>query len=88
MWDSSLSAIEDVYREFGRLVKIHGEPENAVETGYDSKAIKDLLNELQVDFKDAKDTVIKEDKERALFSLEQSKGESTQPLLGMQVRTW
>ena len=74
LWDSSLSAIEDVYREFERLVKIHGEPDNAVETGYDLKAIKDLLNELQ-DFKDAKEAVIKEDKDRALFSLEQSKGE-------------
>ena len=75
LWDSSLSAIEDVYREFERLVKIHGEPDNAVETGYDLKAIKDLLNELRVDFKDAKEAVIKEDKDRALFSLEQSKGE-------------
>ena len=69
-----MSAIVDIYREFERLVKIHGEPDNAVETGYDLKAIKDLLNELQ-DFKDAKEAVIKEDKDRALFSLEQSKGE-------------
>ena len=46
LWDTSLSVIEDVCREFERLVKIHGEPENAVETGYDFKAIKDLLNEL------------------------------------------
>ena len=74
LWDSSVSAIVDIYREFERLVKIHGEPDNAVETGYDLKAIKDLLNELQ-DFKDAKEAVIKEDKDRALFSLEQSKGE-------------
>ena len=58
-----------------------------METGYDFKAIKDLLDELRIDFKDAKEAVIQEDKERALFSLEQSKGESTQPLLVMQVKT-
>ena len=82
-----MSAIEDFCRKLERLVTIHGEPENTVETGYDFKAIKNLLNELRVDFKDAKEAVIQEDKERALFSLEQSKGESTQPLLVMQVKT-
>ena len=46
LWDSSLSANEDVCREFERLVTIHGEPENAVETEYDFEAIKDLLKEL------------------------------------------
>ena len=82
-----MSAIEDFCRKLERLVTIHGEPENAVETGYDFKAIKDLLNELRIDFKDAKEALIQEDNERALFSLEQSKGESTQPLLVMQVKT-
>ena len=74
-WDSSMSAIEDVCREFERLVTIHGEPENVVETGYDFKAVKELLNELRVDFKNAKEAVNKEVNVRALFSLEQSKGE-------------
>ena len=76
LWDSSLQSIEDVYREFERLVKIHGEPENAVETGYNLDGIKSLLKDLKIDFKDAKDSVIKEDKDRALFSLEQAKAET------------
>ena len=58
-----MSAIEDVCRELERLVTIHGEPQNAVETGYNLKAIKDLLNDFRVDFKDAKEAVIEEDKE-------------------------
>ena len=70
-----MSAIEDVCRELERLVTIHGEPQNAVETGYNLKAIKDLLNDFRVDFKDAREAVIEEDTEQALFSLEQSKGE-------------
>ena len=57
------------------MVTIHGEPENAVETGYELKAFKDVLNELQVDFEDAKEAVFKEVHARALFSLEQSKEE-------------
>ena len=39
-----MSAIEDVCRELERLVTIHGEPQNAVETGYNLKAIKDLFS--------------------------------------------
>ena len=76
LWDSCLTLVEDVYREFERLVKIHGEPDNAVDTGYDLAAIKGLLQDLRIDYKDAKDSVVKEDKERALFSLEQAKAET------------
>ena len=46
-----------------------------METGYELKAFKDVLNELQVDFEDAKEAVFKEVHARALFSLEQSKEE-------------
>ena len=75
LWNTTLAAIEDVFREFERLVKIHGEPDNAAQTGYDLNSIKDLLTDLRIDFKDAKESVTKEDKDRALFSLEQNKGE-------------
>ena len=56
-------------------MKIHGEPKDAEDTGYDAKTIKELLLELRVDFKDAKTVVLKEEKERGLYSLYQSKGE-------------
>ena len=75
LWNTTLAAIEDVFREFERLVKIHGEPDNAAQTGYDLNSIEDLLTDLRIDFKDAKESVTKEDKDRALFSLEQNKGE-------------
>ena len=73
--DSQMSTIEEVCREFERLVKLHGEPENAAPTGYDLAGVRDLLADLKIDFKDAKEAVKKEDNTRALFSLETSKGE-------------
>ena len=74
-WDSALASAEETYRNFEHFVKIHGEPTDADETGYDSQTIKDLLLELRVDFRDAKTAVLKEEKGRGLYSLDQSKGE-------------
>ena len=74
-WESALAAIEQVYIEAENLVKVYGEPDDAASTGYDLNTIKSLLLDLRIDTKNAKDAVIKEDSDRALFSLETSKGE-------------
>ena len=74
-WDSELAAVEKVYIEVDNLIKVYGEPENAATTGYNFAHIKSLMDDLRIDLKNAKDAVIKEDTDRALFSLESTKGE-------------
>ena len=74
-WEKSMESVEEVFRDFEKCVKVHGEPDNALDVGHDLASVKDLLSDLKIDFKEAKKAVIKEDKERALFSLETSKGE-------------
>ena len=54
---------------------MYGEPEDAAITGYTHAHIKSLMEDLRIDVKDAKEAVTKEDTDRALFSLESSKGE-------------
>ena len=72
----TLTSIETVYTEVENLVKLNGEPEEADQTGYDLASLKALLLDLRIDCKNAKNAVIKEDSDRALFSLETSKGEA------------
>ena len=65
-WDKAMEQAEEVFLDFDRLVRIYGEPRDSVDTGNDLKTIKNLLLELRVDFKDAKASVLHEDKEREL----------------------
>ena len=74
-WDSMLADTEKICIEIGNLVKVYGEPEDAATTGYTHAHIKSLMGDLRIDVKDAKEAVSKEDSDRALFSLESSKGE-------------
>ena len=75
-WDSAMSTVEDIYLVFDNLVQIHGEPNDADTTGYDSSSIKELLKEVRVDFKDAKTEVVKQDKDRWLHSLDKGSVEA------------
>ena len=74
-WDTLLSEVEKVYIEIDNLVQIYGEPADSETTGYDFSHIKSLKQDLQIDLKNAKDSVLKEDQDRALFLLESAKGE-------------
>ena len=67
-WDKAMAQAEEICLEFDQLVKVYGEPRDSVDTGYDLRTIKELLLELRVDFKDAKTSVLKEDKDRGLHS--------------------
>ena len=89
-WDKTMAQAEEIFLEFVQLVKVYGVPRDSVDTGNDLKTIKDLLLELQVEFKDAKTSVLHEDKERGLYSLSKTNGEVLKSLysLGIQAKTW
>lgn len=74
-WDIAMAAAEQNFLEFDQLVMVYGEPRDSADNGYDYNAIKDLLLELRVDFKDARSSVILEDKQRGLYSLNKTTGE-------------
>ena len=91
-WDKTMAQAEEIFLEFVQMVKVYGVPRDSVDTGNDLKTIKDLLLELQVEFKDAKTSVLHEheDKERGLYSLSKTNGEVLKFLysLGIQAKTW
>ena len=74
-WDTIMTDTDEKFLELQELVKLHGEPPDASDTGYDFAAIKDLVLDMRLDIVDAKAAVQAQDKERSLFSLERSKGQ-------------
>ena len=72
-WEDSIATIEKVYVEAENLVKIHGEPEEAAQTGFDIASVKGLLLDLKIDFKNAKDVIVKEDNDIQTSLVNQAK---------------
>ena len=74
-WDRCLSTAEQSFIEFEQLVNVYGEPDGSAERGHDLASLKELLLALRTDFKDAKDAIIKQDKDRGLYSLSKTTAE-------------
>ena len=74
-WDKVLSLAEQAFSDFDQLVNVYGEPDDSEDHGYDLHSLKELLLALRLDFKEAKDTIVQQDKDRGLFSLSKISGE-------------
>ena len=74
-WEKILVAAEQAFSEFEQLVSVYGEPADSEENGADLSTLKDLLLQIRLDFKDAKEAIVKQDKERGLYSLSKPSGE-------------